>query len=365
MNAAEPPDVLTLGSDRRWTRGRVLLALALVAVLSISGYRMLTSGAPSLDAEAEPRTDPPAGSAGVAGPGVPGLPQAQRAPVVYAVGRTLHAAGEELTVRGPGVVAATVVRVRGPASSGWLVSLEQPEGRSPAHGIVDETGRFHPWPITAFVGSGTAILSPDGAEVLAVERGRTRVLDAGSGTTGATAPPGRPVAWGEDGVYLLRPGRTTARVWDPGVGMVGRTFDARTCDAGTAIRAAVAAGWDACRRPGLVAATDSGGRLFMAAPLSGGVRLTTPAGVPLMPRLHDGPPGKQRLEGAAFVGEDRVALSLTERTVRGAVSVFVTCTLTTGTCEQVSDPVPAAQGPGAAFLVAPPCEHEEGRRPQA
>ena len=168
MNAAEPPDVLTLGSDRRWTRGRVLLALALVAVLSISGYRMLTSGAPSLDAEAEPRTDPPAGSAGMAGPGVPGLPQAQRAPVVYAVGRTLHAAGEELTVRGPGVVAATVVRVRGPASSGWLVSLEQPEGRSPAHGIVDETGRFHPWPITAFVGSGTAILSPDGAEVLAV-----------------------------------------------------------------------------------------------------------------------------------------------------------------------------------------------------
>jgi len=42
MNAAEPDDVLTLGSERRWTRGRLLLAVLLVAVLAVAGYRAVT-----------------------------------------------------------------------------------------------------------------------------------------------------------------------------------------------------------------------------------------------------------------------------------------------------------------------------------
>jgi hypothetical protein len=359
MNASEPADVLTLGSERRWTRGRFVLVLALVAVLGISGYRMLTSGRASDEAVAESRTGPPGGAPGVRA----SLPQ--RSPVVYAVGRTVHAGNEELSVHGPEVVAGAVVRVRGPAGSGWLVTLEQPGGGAGSHGSVDATGRFHRWPVTAFVGSGTALLSPDGSEVLAVKGGRTRVLSVTSGSPRATVPPGRAVAWGEKGVYLLRGGRSTARVGDPGLGMVGSAFDAQTCETPSAIKAAVVAGWDSCRRPGLVAATADGGRLFTAAPLSGGVRLTAPTGVPLLPRLHDGPPGRQRLAGAAFLDEERVVLSLTERTDRGAVSVFVTCTLATGTCEQVSDPVAADDGPGAAFLVAPPCEDAAGRRPQA
>jgi hypothetical protein len=283
-------------------------------------------------------------------------------PLVYAVGTTVHARGEELTVHGPRVAPDTVVRVRGQAGPGWLASLEQPRGGPQTHGRIDATGRFRPWPITAFVGEGTAVLSPDGSQVLATQGGRTRVLDVSTGAAQATVPPGRAVAWAAEGVYLLRGGRTTARAWDPDGGMLDRTFDTRACGGATttAVRAALTAGWDTCRRPGLVAATATGEGLFLAAPLSGGVRLTTRTGVPLLPRLHDGQPGRQRLEGAAFVDADRVALSLSESTHRGAVSVFVTCMLATGACEQVTDPVLARQGPGAAFLVSPPCE-DEGR----
>src|SRR3954454_8190977 len=144
--------------------------------------------------------------------------------------------------------------------------------------------------------------------------------------------------------------------------MSGRNFDAAACAGDlTALTAAIDAGWRHCRSPGLVAISPSG-RTLLALRTPVGVSLTTQAGQRLATHVQDGTPGVQRLEGAAFVNDDLVVLSLTERTREGAVSAFVSCSVTTAACQRVTDPVPAGQAPGAAFLVAPPCNHEGGGR---
>ncbi len=355
-----PQETLTIGTDHRPARGRVLVVLLLAAVLGISGYR-LVSGAET-EAQAQ---DPPQSLERRSDP-VPQPLASERSRLAYAVGRTLHLGGRTLTVQGPGVSGETVVRLQGQAATGWLVTLHPRSGSDPtaeAHGVVDESGRFHPWRGSdGFAGPGVALTSPDGAQVLTLVSGRGWVVDTSSGEPVRAVPAGRPVAWTDDGVHLLR-GATgaTARLWHPDTGLARHRFDARTCEGSlTAVAASIQAGWGRCRHADLLATSPSGEHAVRSTHV--GLSITR-RGTPVLPliRSDTDSPTSARVHRAQFVDETTVAFSFTRRAATGTVSAIVECSITEATCERVGETVPAEERRAGAFLVLPECEHGEGR----
>jgi hypothetical protein len=358
VTSDEPRETLTIGTDRRSTRGRLLLVLALVIVLGLAGYRLLGGSEPEAQAEDPVREDEPRS---IPAPR-PVTPDSSR--LAYAVGRTLHLGDRELQVRGPGVTADTVVQLRGQVPTGWLVTLHPGAGRRAgaerSHGVVDDQGRFGPYRgVTALAGEDLALTSPDGTRVLAVVAGRSTVVDTASGERLEVAPPGRAVAWTDDGVYLLPDRRrTTAWVWQPGDGFARLRFDARACRGNlTAIAASIEAAWDRCRHADLVATSPSG-EATLRADRHGVVTLD---GQPVLPRVQaEADSSRMDLHRAAFLDENTVLLDVTERVGGGLVTALVECSAGS-VCLRVGDVIPAAQRVSGSFLVMHECDHSGGR----
>jgi hypothetical protein len=190
------------------------------------------------------------------------------------------------------------------------------------------------------------------------------VVDAGSGDVVRSVPRGRPVAWTDDGVYLVSSTRPdVARVWSPRTGMGRLRFDARGCDGNhVAVSVSVAAGWTSCRGGDVVAVSPSGQGFLRVTGARQWPSVLTQDGQPLGPRLSGTSSGAplQKLEGAAFLDEDQVILNLAERTPDGVVSAFVQCSVADGACAAVSEVLPARQSARGAFLIVHEC-HEGGR----
>jgi hypothetical protein len=84
-----------------------------------------------------------------------------------------------------------------------------------------------------------------------------------------------------------------------------------------------------------------------------GPGIVTQDGLALVPKLRANSRGSatQELNGAAFLDESSVILSLTEKTDNGAVTAFFQCSTTDGACKHVGDAVPARATDGAFVLV--------------